>query len=139
MTLGTFSAMLIRDLVSGKSHPWKELFAPNRKSIAGMWEYLVENRVSPLILSKTGRAPGSRRRTSVVGRGKLLASRGKKRAVYLDEHGKRTMLSAVCPHMGCVVAWNSAERTRDCPCHGSRFTATGEVISGPAESNLECV
>ena len=74
-----------------------------------------------------------------MARGKLLSIEGKKRAVYLDEHGKRTMLSAVCPHLGCVVAWNSVERTWDCPCHGSRFTATGEVISGPAESNLECV
>jgi len=55
----------------------------------------------------------------------------KKRAVDCDEHGKRTVLSAVCPHMGCIVAWNDAEGAWDCPCHGSRFTAIGEVIAGP--------
>ena len=71
------------------------------------------------------------------GTGDVLKLGGKKRAVYCDEHGKRTVLSPICPHMGCIVAWNEAEKTWDCPCHGSRFTATGEVIAGPAESNLE--
>ena len=137
MTLGTFSAMLIRDLVSGKSDPWKGLFAPNRKSIAGTWEYVLENKDFPAYFLKDWVSSGVPTEDLRRCEGQVTKIEGKKRAVYLDEHGKRTVLSPICPHMGCLVAWNSAEKTWDCPCHGSRFTATGEVISGPAESNLK--
>ena len=137
MTLGTFSAMLIRDLITGKSDPWNGLFAPNRKSIAGTWDYVLENKDFPAYFIKdwisSAVPPAGLRRCE----GQVTKIDGKKRAVYCDEHGKRTVLSPICPHMGCIVAWNGAEKTWDCPCHGSRFTATGEVIAGPAESNLE--
>ena len=46
-------------------------------------------------------------------------------------------MSAVCPHMKCIVQWNQTERTWDCPCHGSRYDCTGEVITAPATGNLE--
>ncbi len=58
-------------------------------------------------------------------------------AVYVDEAGGRHELSATCPHLGGVVSWNSAEKSWDCPCHGSRFDCAGKVISGPAVSGLE--
>ena len=61
---------------------------------------------------------------------------GRKTAVYRREDGSLSICSAVCPHLGCIVAWNAAEKTWDCPCHGSRFQATGEVIAGPAEAPL---
>ncbi len=125
------------DLVSGKSDPWKGLFAPNRKSIAGTWEYVLENKDFPAYFIKDGVSYGVPTEDLRRCEGQVTKIEGKKRAVYLDEHGKRTVLSPICPHMGCLVAWNSAEKTWDCPCHGSRFTATGEVISGPAESNLK--
>jgi len=41
-------------------------------------------------------------------------------------------MSLTCTHMGCSLKWNPAETSWDCPCHGSRFTRTGEVIEGPA-------
>ena len=57
-------------------------------------------------------------------------------AAYRAPDGVLTMVSATCTHMGCIVGWNDAERTWDCPCHGSRFTPQGAVISGPAEKPL---
>ena len=69
----------------------------------------------------------------------MIEHHGEKVAAYRDSHGALTLRSAVCTHMGCVVGWNDAERTWDCPCHGSRFTPQGEVISGPAEKPLPAV
>ena len=57
-------------------------------------------------------------------------------AVYRDETGALHERSAVCPHLGCIVAWNPAEKTWDCPCHGSRFSKFGDVINGPANVGL---
>jgi Rieske Fe-S protein len=62
---------------------------------------------------------------------------GKKVAAFRDERGSLTLLSPVCTHMKCIVRWNDADRTWDCPCHGARYRATGEVIGGPAEKPLE--
>jgi Rieske Fe-S protein len=66
----------------------------------------------------------------------VLERNGSKVAAYRDRAGAVTLRSATCTHMGCIVAWNPAEKTWDCPCHGSRFTPDGKVISGPAESPL---
>lgn len=57
-------------------------------------------------------------------------------AVYRDDEGKLHKYSALCPHMHGVVCWNSAEKTFDCPLHGSRFSREGLCLSGPAKSNL---
>jgi Rieske Fe-S protein len=70
------------------------------------------------------------------GEGAVLRRGLSKVAVYRDEQGACHERSAVCPHLGCIVHWNGAEKTWDCPCHGSRFGALGEVISGPANRPL---
>jgi Rieske Fe-S protein len=70
------------------------------------------------------------------GRGMVVEHNGAKVAAFRDSDGTLTVRSAVCTHMGCIVTWNEAERTWDCPCHGSRFTSKGDVIAGPAESPL---
>ena len=69
-------------------------------------------------------------------KGKVINQNGEKIAAYKDEAGKLITLSAVCPHMGCVVDWNNKEKTWDCPCHGSRFDKMGKVINGPAVKDL---
>ena len=71
------------------------------------------------------------------GEGKVLKMDGHRCAVYRDHEGQVTMLSAVCTHMGCLVRWNKAAETWDCPCHGSRFSTDGDVVAGPAETPLE--
>jgi Rieske Fe-S protein len=71
------------------------------------------------------------------GSGKIVDLKGRRVAAYRSESGRLTLLSPVCTHLGCDVEWNEAESPWDCPCHGSRFKPTGEVLSGPAESALE--
>jgi Rieske Fe-S protein len=73
----------------------------------------------------------------VPGGGGVMRDGLKKIALYRDDQGKVHAFSALCPHLGCVVAWNAAEKTWDCPCHGSRFDALGEVVNGPARTGLD--
>jgi Rieske Fe-S protein len=71
------------------------------------------------------------------GRGGIVDIDGEKLAAYRDEDGELHALSPICTHLRCVVGFNQAERTWDCPCHGSRFDVQGEVLRGPATRPLE--
>jgi Rieske Fe-S protein len=71
------------------------------------------------------------------GEGKVLMIGGQRVACHRTNDGALIKVSAVCTHMGCLVRWNGAESTWDCPCHGSRFTPDGLVLGGPAETALE--
>lgn len=70
------------------------------------------------------------------GHGGIVAAEGRTVAAYKDEEGQVTYLSPRCTHMGCTVDWNDADRTWDCPCHGSRYAVDGTVVEGPAERPL---
>ncbi|HEX8312632.1 MAG TPA: FAD-dependent oxidoreductase [Chthoniobacteraceae bacterium] len=137
-TLGTLGGMMARDWVLGVSNPWQELFAPERKKAAGAWDYVKENKDYPyyMVKDRLKRSEGHTLSEVANGEGKLLRINGEKLAVYRDEAGKVSASSATCPHLGCIVGWNQAERSWDCPCHGSRFHPTGEVFAGPAEAPL---
>ncbi len=140
MTFGTLAGMMARDWAAGRKNPWRELFDPGRtKIIGGAWDYIKENADYPYYMLRDRlRGPDARTLRSVRrGEGKLIEIGGKRVAAYRDDNGRVTQLSPVCTHMGCEVRWNGAERTWDCPCHGSRFTTTGKVLAGPAESPLE--
>ena len=139
MTFGTLGAMMMSDAILGIANPWADLFEPGRKAMRrGAWEYIKENKDYPyyLIRGRFAGAEGRSLRTLKRGQGAVIELQGKKVAAYRDDDGETLLRSATCTHMGCIVGWNDAERTWDCPCHGSRFKPTGEVISGPAESPL---
>jgi glycine/D-amino acid oxidase-like deaminating enzyme/nitrite reductase/ring-hydroxylating ferredoxin subunit len=139
MTFGTLAAMMASDAALGLSNPWSELFDIGRTKIrGGLWDYVTENKDYPyyLIRSRFAGAEGQSLRALNRGEGKLLEVDGERVAAYRAEDGAVTMRSPVCTHMGCIVQWNTAERTWDCPCHGSRFSPKGEVLAGPAESPL---
>jgi glycine/D-amino acid oxidase-like deaminating enzyme/nitrite reductase/ring-hydroxylating ferredoxin subunit len=141
MTFGTLGAMMACDAVLGRTNPWQDLFSVNRKKISGAWDYVKENfdYAYYLVRDRLTPADGDSLQDVKPGEGKILKLDGQRAACYRDESGKVTMVSAVCTHMGCLVRWNRAEKTWDCPCHGSRFRATGEVMAGPAETSLEPV
>jgi glycine/D-amino acid oxidase-like deaminating enzyme/nitrite reductase/ring-hydroxylating ferredoxin subunit len=139
LTFGTLGAMMCADAILGRSNPWTELFDPGRGAVRrGLWEYIKENADYPyyMIRDRFAGAEGRSLRSVKRGHGAIIDRSGSKIAVYRNESGATTVRSAVCTHMGCLVAWNPAERTWDCPCHGSRFKPDGAVISGPAESPL---
>ena len=139
-TLGTAAALMVRDQLIGRENPWRDLFdVKRRKLLGGTWRYLTENVDYPFFLIRDSlKRPQARSLKSVArGTGKLVEVRGKKRAVYRDSKGKVHTMSPICTHMGCTVRWNAADKSWDCPCHGSRFTSTGAVIGGPAEKPLK--
>ena len=139
LTFGTVAGLIIADAVMKVDNPWQDLFSPTRKALGrSTWNYLSENKDYPYYLIRD-RLFGVEQRTlrSIKrGQGAIVERDGQKVAVSRDEQGRLLIRSAVCTHMGCLVRWNTAERTWDCPCHGSRFTPDGQVISGPAETQL---
>lgn len=70
------------------------------------------------------------------GEGAIIAIKGEKVAAYKKSNEELITFSAVCTHMGCIVGWNPADKTWDCPCHGSRYEADGRVKRGPTKKDL---
>jgi glycine/D-amino acid oxidase-like deaminating enzyme/nitrite reductase/ring-hydroxylating ferredoxin subunit len=142
LTFGTLGGMVICDRILGNDNPWRDLLDVNRPPLrGGIWNYLTENFDYPYYLLKDrfGKPEVSEERELQPGEGRVIRSNGHWIARSCDAQGVSCDVSAVCPHMGCLVRWNNAEETWDCPCHGSRFTADGKVQSGPAETLLEPV
>ena len=141
LTFGTVAAIMARDRVLGLRNPWEDLFSVERKEFSSLWNYVKENKDYPYYLAKSEMPATAGDSLGALGRGegKILRLDGRNVAAYRDEHGAVTTLSPVCTHLGCTVAWNGAEKTWDCPCHGSRFSAKGKVISGPAERPMEFI
>ncbi len=139
-TLGTLSAMMARDRYLKRKNPWFDLFATNRKKFhGGTWRYFAENADYPyyMVRDRLAAAEGDSLGDLKTDEGKILRLDGKKVAAYRGKDGKVTLCSPVCTHLKCIVHWNAADKTWDCPCHGSRFKSDGEVFSGPAEEPLE--
>lgn len=140
MTHGTIAGMLLTDLIQRRENRWAALYDPRRTRVRALGEFVGEN-VNVATRYAQWLTPGDVSSVDDVapGCGAVMRSRTRKVAVYRDDDGVAHAYSAVCPHLGCIVAWNDAEHTWDCPCHGSRFDALGRVVSGPANSNLEPV
>jgi glycine/D-amino acid oxidase-like deaminating enzyme/nitrite reductase/ring-hydroxylating ferredoxin subunit len=139
-TLGTLSAMMARDRYLERKNPWFDLFRVDRRPFhGGLWRYVTENLDYPYYLLRDRIAGADTDTLDEVhkGEGKIVRLHGQKVAAYRDDAGHVTLCSPVCTHLKCLVRWNTADRTWDCPCHGSRFHATGAVLSGPAEDPLE--
>lgn len=138
MTHGTIAGRLLTDLILGKHNPWATVYEPSRITLRASKDFAKENlnvaaQYGDLV---TGGEISSPDRLA-PDTGAILRRGLKKIAVAKDRSGQVTELSAICPHLGCVVQWNSTEKTWDCPCHGSRFDAKGKVTNGPAISDMK--
>lgn len=137
MTHGTIAGMLLTDLLQGRKNRWQDLYCPSRITLRAMGEYAGEN-INVASQFTNYLTPGEIKSEDELkpGDGAIMRDSLSKLAVFRDEGGAVHKLSAVCPHLGCVVAWNSTEKTWDCPCHGSKYRADGRVYQGPANSDL---
>ena len=140
MMLGSISAKILSDLVTGKQTKYEKIFSPSRiKPIDGFTDFVKEN-ADVAYHFLTGRfkihETDSIKRLS-PGTGKVLEVNGEKIAAYKDNEGTVHALNPVCTHAKCIVNWNQAELSWDCPCHGARFNIDGKVLTGPATRDLE--
>lgn len=137
ITHGTIAGILIPDLILDKINPWKELYRPSRKTLSASSEFIHEN-LNTVKQYGDLFTPGEKKELNKlkIGEGIILRKGIKKIAVYRDKQNTLHINSAFCPHLGGCVRWNQAEKSWDCPCHGSRFNGTGKVITGPANRDL---
>ncbi|MBA2619816.1 MAG: FAD-dependent oxidoreductase [Acidobacteria bacterium] len=137
MTHGTIGGMLVSDLISGKENPWQEVFEPSRLATQSIAEAVPEiiSSTLPYVDWLTGGDASSADEIK-NGMGAIISRGTTKIAAYRDENGILFERSAVCTHLGCIVRFNSLEKTWDCPCHGSRFGTDGHPLNTPAISPL---
>jgi glycine/D-amino acid oxidase-like deaminating enzyme/nitrite reductase/ring-hydroxylating ferredoxin subunit len=139
MTGGTVAAEILADTVLGRENPWASLYDSKRRAPAP--KLVRENAPAGLLFFKQRFVRGEQRSPDELapGEGAILRVGGLKRAVYRDDSGAVHVLSPVCRHLWCYVEWNEAERTWDCPCHGSRYTGEGRLLQGPSVQDLRRV
>jgi Rieske Fe-S protein len=139
MSNATAAAMLLADLVQGRENPWADLFDPTRGFVTSTATGLAKDAFVGVkdLLGGYGTKVFVKEVASVPkGEGRVIDHGVEKVAVYRDDEGAVHTVSAACTHLQCIVRWNSADRSWDCPCHGSRFDPRGKVIQGPALSDL---
>lgn len=136
MTHGTIAGILLADLAQGKENPWAELYDPKRKSLGAIKDIIREN-LNVAVQYGDWVTPGESSFGDIPrGEGRLVRMGAHKVAAYRDERGLLHLRDASCTHLRCIVDWNSAEKSWDCPCHGSRFDPEGRVLNGPALADL---
>jgi Rieske Fe-S protein len=139
LTGGTFAARILTEAILGREHAWASTFTPSRLSLRSTPEIaelgakfsalMAWDRITPAEVSTAAEVP--------VGEARVVRDGLGKSGAYRDEGGKLHGVSLRCTHLGCLLRFNGAERSWDCPCHGSRFDVDGAVLEGPAVHPLE--
>jgi len=138
MTNSMASAILLKDIILNIPNSWKDVYSPSRHTImASIKNFVVENANVAKELIK-GKLESIDDDIDIKpGEGKVVEINEQRAGAYRDEEGKLHIVNTTCTHMGCELNWNSAEKSWDCPCHGSRFSFEGDVIEGPAVRRLD--
>jgi glycine/D-amino acid oxidase-like deaminating enzyme/nitrite reductase/ring-hydroxylating ferredoxin subunit len=142
ITYSHIAAITLTDLIVKGESELAKLFAPSRlKPVAGFEAFVKEN--ADVVKEFIGKRIGVEQLEELAGlapgEAKVVKFEGKQLAIYKGENGSVHALSPVCSHAKCIVDWNRAEKTWDCPCHGARYSIEGEVLTGPARHALEKV
>lgn len=141
MSNGIAAAKIISDLITTGDNPWAQVYNPSRfitsgtalKTFAGINLSAAEKYLTGKL--ERGEADADIKK----GEAKIIDLEGHRIGAYRDAEGVLHMVDTTCTHLGCEVVWNDAEKSWDCPCHGSRFTYEGEIIEGPAINKLQHV
>ncbi|WP_082220401.1 FAD-dependent oxidoreductase [Domibacillus robiginosus] len=140
MTSGTVAAGLITDLIVKGNSRYAELYDPKRKKLkpTDIKTFVGQNtKVAKDLISGKLKTAEKTVDSLQPGEGAVVIVDGEKTGAYRDEQGQCHFVDITCTHMGCETKWNDAERSWDCPCHGSRFSYEGEVLEGPAVQPLK--
>lgn len=142
LTFGTLAGNMLADMILDIPNACTDILTPNRaKPVASAGGFISENVhvVKHYFKDRYGKAETEVDDLAEIprGEGRIIKQDGQKVAAYRDLNGKIRMLSPVCTHMGCIVNWNGAEKSWDCPCHGGRYDALGNVLNGPPTEGLE--
>ncbi|GAA4468188.1 FAD-dependent oxidoreductase [Nemorincola caseinilytica] len=138
MIYGTLSGKILCDLITKGTSSYEKLFDPGRIKLAGLGTFLKENAdvIHQFVAGRFSAEEIEELSGIAPGEAKMGEWEGQKLAIYKSDEGKLHILSAICPHVGCTVKWNSAECTWDCPCHGARYSPDGHLLTGPAQKGL---
>ncbi|MRH42485.1 FAD-dependent oxidoreductase [Aquibacillus halophilus] len=141
MTNGTSAALVLADIISKKDNPYIKLFSPSRfQADPDIKKFIQINAdVSKHMIKGKLEYTSNKIEDVENDEAKIVRLNGKRTGVYRDKDGKAHLVDTTCTHMGCEVNWNDGDRTWDCPCHGSRFSISGDVIEGPAKKPIKIV
>jgi len=139
LVYGTLAGIIIGDLILGNKNPLTDTYQSNRFDPIASANFVIKENSNVLIqyLKDYPLISTTNYSDIKIGEGKILEINREKCGVSRDANNQLHIVSAVCTHMKCIVDWNNAEKTWDCPCHGSRFTTHGKVIEGPAKTDLK--
>ena len=142
ITYSHVAALELANIILFGESRYNALFSPGRmKPVAGFTEFVKHN--TDVVSQFVGKWFATERleefSSLAPDEGKVVKLNNETMALYKDEHGSLHAVNPTCTHMKCSVAWNAAEKSWDCPCHGARYSIEGDVLNGPADANLELI
>ncbi len=133
MTQGTMAGLMASDWASEKPSAWRAIFSSSRFSSSDIPTILEHGiAIAGVMIEAALPKKLPALESTTVGVGGLIQHDQQHLAAYRDLNSKLHLFDPKCTHAGCELHWNLSDKTWDCGCHGSRFTALGEVRAGPA-------
>jgi len=139
MTNSAAMAIVTAEQICGRELWYADAFSPRRNFLRGGTAEFSEHIQTAVggVVKQMSSAPDVYPGEVKTGHAETVVIHGKRAGAYRDDKGEFHLVSLKCPHLGCSLEWNLADKTWDCPCHGSRFSYTGECLSNPANRGIK--